>query len=83
MAKKKTKAATAKNSTPLLTAFGDRLKELRVKAGFTSQEAFAYEHGFGRIQYNKWERGADIKLSSVERLAEAFGITVGELMKGL
>jgi transcriptional regulator with XRE-family HTH domain len=80
---KKKKAAPGKNATPLLVGFGERLKELRLKAGYTSQETFAYDHGFSRIQYNKWERGADIKLSSVERLAKAFGISVAELLDGL
>lgn len=80
---KKKKTVNGKNTTPLLVAFGERLKELRLNAGYSSQEIFAYDHGFSRIQYNKWERGADIKLSSVERLAIAFGMSVSDLMKGI
>lgn len=73
------KKTTAKEEeTPVLVAFGNRLRELRLLKGYTSQEAFAYDHGFSRIQMNKWERGADIKLSSVERLAKAFGMSVTE-----
>lgn len=72
------KTASKYVEAPVLAAFGNRLRELRISKGYTSQEAFAYDHGFSRIQMNKWERGADIKLSTVERLAKAFGISVKE-----
>lgn len=66
-----------------LETFGARVKELRKKAGYTSQEIFAYDHGFGRVQINQWERGADIKLSSMIKLAKALNVTVSELVKGM
>lgn len=72
------KSAPKEEEAPVLTAFGNRLRELRIEKGYTSQEAFAYDHGFSRVQMNKWERGYDIKLSSIDRLAKAFGITVTE-----
>jgi DNA-binding XRE family transcriptional regulator len=72
------KSIQKEEETPILAAFGNRLRDLRISKGYTSQEAFAYDHGFSRIQMNKWERGADIKLSTLERLAKAFGMTVQE-----
>lgn len=61
---------------PVLNKFGKRLKELRKQKGHASQEIFAYEHGFNRVRYNKWEQGEDIKLSNLDRICKAMDITL-------
>lgn len=61
---------------PVLVQFGNRLRELRKEKGHTSQEIFAYEHGFNRVRYNKWEKGEDIKLTNLSRICDALGITL-------
>ncbi len=37
---------------------GARLKQIRKASGYTSHETFAYEHGFDRAQYGKYEAGS-------------------------
>lgn len=57
---------------------GKRIKELRTSQGYTSQEKFAYQHGFNRTQYARYETGQDITFSNLVRLSIAFGITLEE-----
>lgn len=78
--KKKAKTQTKTNKTQIvvLERFSQRFKELRKAKGYTNQEYFAYDNEFSRVQVGKWERGGDIKLSSVARVCDALGITLKE-----
>lgn len=40
-----------------LKAIGTRLKQIRIERGYKSYEAFALDHGLGRMQYWKMEKG--------------------------
>lgn len=77
MKKRTAKKASEKDKKRpiILNLFGERLRTLRKAAGYQSQEIFAYEHGFNRVRYNKWEQGEDIKLSNIDRIREALEIT--------
>jgi transcriptional regulator with XRE-family HTH domain len=57
---------------------GNRIKALRIKKGFTNSEFFAYEFKINRSQYGKYERGEDMRVSSLFKIIEAHGITVKE-----
>ena len=57
--------------TEQLEHFGKRLKKLRKEKGYTNYEQFAYEHRIGRAQYGRYEKGADIRLSSLLKLLRA------------
>jgi len=66
----------------MLKKIGGRLKELRIKKGFTSYEDFAYEHDIDRSQYGKYERGAaDIRVGTLVRLLGFHDLTMGEFFK--
>ncbi len=79
----KKKADSLDDNQQLLQKIGKRLKDLRVQAGYTSAEAFAWEHAFGRSQYSTWERGQDLKITSLHKLATAHKITLSELLEGI
>lgn len=64
-----------------LKKLGERLKDLRLKAGYTNYEVFAYEKGISRAQYHRYESGQDIRLSTLFRLIEAHGLTVAEFFQ--
>lgn len=67
----------------ILTRFGERVRELRVKAGY-SQEGFAEECGLDRTYMGGIERGErNLALRNIERIAKALRITLSELMKGV
>jgi transcriptional regulator with XRE-family HTH domain len=55
-----------------------RLKGLRIKQGFTSYESFANEHGLSRALYGRYEKGKDLRFSSLVKLVKAFDITLEE-----
>ena len=67
----------------ILQRFGDRVRELRVEAEY-SQEAFAEECGLDRTYMGGVERGErNLGLRNVEKIAEALGISIAELMEGV
>lgn len=43
-----------------LERFGKRLKQIRKQKGYTNYEHFAYRNGFNRVQYGRYENGANI-----------------------
>jgi transcriptional regulator with XRE-family HTH domain len=66
---------------PTLTRLLNRLKQLRQAHGLT-QESFAELAGFSYKHYQQLEAGRklDLRLSTLERLAAAYGIEVYELL---
>lgn len=67
----------------ILTKFGERVRELRKKQGF-SQEGFAHECGLDRTYMGGIERGErNVALRNIEQIAETLGITLAQLMRGL
>jgi transcriptional regulator with XRE-family HTH domain len=62
---------------------GERIKKLRKAAGYNSYDLFAFEIHMSRSQYANYEKGMDMRLSTLRRLAEVHGITVDELLKGI
>lgn len=74
---KKKKRATRKLSTEdALKKLGERIKELRIEKGYTSYEYFAYEHEISRAQFGRYERGEDLRFSSLMRVINALGLTL-------
>jgi len=70
-------------TTPLdpdeqLEKLGARIKELRIKAGYSNYEVFAYEHNIPRAQYGRYEQGKDLRFSSLVKVVSAFGMTMEE-----
>jgi transcriptional regulator with XRE-family HTH domain len=66
------------NSDEQLRKLGERIRQLRIDAGFSSYEYFAYEHNFSRAQMGRYEKGQDLRFTSLVRLVSAFGITLEE-----
>lgn len=63
---------------------GQRIRELRIKQGYTSQDAFAEYMGVNRTIVGFWEtQRKDLRLSTLVRIAEGLGITLSELFQGL
>lgn len=60
---------------PRLKQIGERLRAIRIEAGYTSGERFAYEHNISRSQYAGYENGADLRMSTLLRILDAHGIT--------
>lgn len=72
-----------KQTDDILIRFGQRIRDLRKKRGF-SQEAFAAACGMDRTYMGGIERGErNVALRNIERIAETLGLTVAQLMKGV
>lgn len=62
---------------------GARCRALREKRGL-SQLDMVRHHEFSLSHYQKLERGElDARFSTLRKLAEAYGVTMSELLKGL
>jgi len=72
------KKKTSLNSDKELQKLAARIKQLRIKAGFTSYEYFAYENEISRTQYGRYEQGKDIRYSTLLKIITAHGMTVEE-----
>jgi len=71
------------SDSKILQRFGERVRELRAAAEY-SQEAFAEECDLDRTYMGGIERGErNLGLRNIERIAEALGITIAELMEGV
>ena len=57
---------------------GERITNLRKKAGYNNQEAFAYDVGISRGQYYKYELGVNMELSSLMKIINFHKMTVKE-----
>jgi len=57
---------------------GARIKQLRVEKGYTSYEKFAIENDISRMQYWRYEKGEDMRVSSLLRVTQALGVSLQE-----
>lgn len=78
---KRSSAQGAKNSQNIklqLKNLGDRIRQIRIQKGYSSYEYFAYEHNFSRAQFGRYEKGQDLRFSTLVRITDAFGISLDE-----
>ncbi|GAB5529132.1 MAG: hypothetical protein Roseis3KO_09090 [Roseivirga sp.] len=57
---------------------GKRIREIRLAKGYTNYESFAYEHNIPRPQYGRYERGEDLKFSSLLKVLKGFDMSLKE-----
>jgi hypothetical protein len=60
----------------VLLKIGSTIKLLRVKAGYTSYEQFAWDNEISRVQYWKMEKGTNITLVSLLKVLDAHKISL-------
>lgn len=61
-----------------LEKLAKRIKDLRIKAGYTSYEIFAYETGISRTMYGNYENGSDMRTTNLRKIAKAHNMTLQE-----
>lgn len=49
----------------VLKKMGARIKALRIKHGYTSYDYFAYDHNISCAQFGRYEKGQDLRVSSL------------------
>lgn len=75
------KAKSLDDDQKVFKKIGNRLKQLRIEAGYTAAEKFANDHDLHRAQYARYEAGMDMKLSSLLKIARAHNMTIEELFE--
>lgn len=57
---------------------GERLKALRIAKGYSSYEKFAFENDIDRAQYGRYERGGDMRISTLVRILRALDVPIDD-----
>jgi hypothetical protein len=79
----KRKVKVLEENKRIYKKIGNRIKALRVDAGYSNLEKFAFTNEITRSQYANWETGQDMLLSSILRITKAHGITLQEFFAGI
>jgi len=69
------------NEEETLQKLGARIKQLRIAKGYTSQEIFAYEHNLNRVQYSRYERGEDLRFSTLMKVIQTLDVSIDEFFR--
>ena len=62
----------------VLKNLGKRIKQIRISKGYTSYDYFAYEHNISRAHFGRYERGEDLRFSTLAKIVSAFDMTFEE-----
>ncbi len=57
-----------KDEELLFKLLGERIKNLRKEAGYTSQETFAYDAEIPRALYGRYEKGSNLTITSLYKI---------------
>lgn len=79
----KKKLAGYSDRDALYKKIGERMREIRIAKGYKNYEKFAYDNDIPRAQYGRYERGTDLKLSSLLKVLDGFDMTLEEFFSGL
>ncbi|MCR4334458.1 MAG: helix-turn-helix domain-containing protein [Patescibacteria group bacterium] len=64
----------------ILKRFGNRIRNLRLEKGITSQMSLSFKTGLDRSYIGGVERGErNVSLENIEKLAKALGVELNEL----
>lgn len=64
-----------------LQNLANRLKEFRRAKGYSNYEQFAFDNELPRAQYGRYEKGQDLRFSSLLKVLKALDITLDEFFK--
>ncbi|MCF8459624.1 MAG: XRE family transcriptional regulator [Flavobacteriales bacterium] len=72
-----------KELDPRLLKVAAGIKDLRIKAGYTSLEAFAFDHEIPRVQYWRMETGANLTMMSLLKVLDIHKVHMEEFSKSI
>lgn len=74
---------TEQDKLHCIKLIGERVKELRLNAGYTSYETFAIDKGLDRKHYWRLEKGSNFTLSTLIRICDIHQLSLEEFFRGL
>ncbi|MBS3915815.1 MAG: XRE family transcriptional regulator [Bacteroidetes bacterium] len=66
---------------PRILAICDKIKDLRIAAGYTNYENFAWDHRLNRSHYHKVEKGHNMTLESFLKIIDAHGLKLKDFFQ--
>lgn len=66
-----------------LQAIANKIRQLRVNAGYTSHENFAWDNNLSRVQYWRIETGANITMKTLLKILDIHKMTLSEFFRDL
>lgn len=66
-----------------LRKIGERLRELRIAAGFTAYDKFAFTYDFDSQTILRAEQGKNITIKTLIKILNVHGISLEDFFKGL
>ena len=73
----------SKNHERRIHKIGDKLRQLRTDAGYTSYENFAFDNEIPRVQYGRMEKGVNFRIATLMRVLDVHDMTLEKFFKGL
>jgi len=64
-----------------LIAIGKKISNLRKEKGYSNYEIFAYDNNISRSQMGRYEKGEDMRLSSLIKLLIALDISLEDFFR--
>lgn len=64
-----------------LQNLANRLKEFRRAKGYSNYEQFAFDNELPRAQYGRYEKGQDLRFSSLLKVLKALDISLDEFFR--
>lgn len=61
-----------------LELIGKKIKYLRIKAGYSNYEDFAYDADIARAQYGKYENGANLMITTLMKILKQHKMTLSD-----
>jgi transcriptional regulator with XRE-family HTH domain len=61
-----------------LQKLAQRIRQLRIKKGYSNYENFAYDNDIPRAQYGRYEKGEDLRYSSLIKVIKALDVSIQE-----
>lgn len=61
-----------------LKLLSKRIRDLRIKAGYTNADLFAYHAGISRTMYGNYENGSDMRTINLRKIVKAHNMTFAE-----
>lgn len=76
-------AKVEKNTDHRFELIAQKIKQLRIDAGYSSAENFAYDNELNRVQYWRVERGANITLATLFKVLDIHKISLADFFNSL
>ena len=68
---------------PRLLQIAQKLKRLRLAKGYSSYEAFAFDHDLPRVGYGRHEQGSNLTMTSLLRLLDIHQLSLADFFADL